>query len=187
MTTNNTSMTFWMRWKRGFSVLWWAGFTIFFPYFILLLPVWVGMTALEYVGEPWRDVLRIAILLVWFPALLILFPVMVFWIQTVYRLQMDPISIKEELASQLEPKIDALATHLGVRWEDHYFSHVCELLENGESTEARRYYHDHSGATWGQVDQALSNWRTTVVTDKLTILQKETLDEKQTPDDHHTT
>ncbi len=171
--TTHVRKNFWVRWKQGFSGMKVALVCFGFAYFCLYKPACIGLTALKDIPDPWGSALGQVFLFVLFAVGLIFLPVIV------SGLHMDPTSIQEELASQLEPKIDAVATKLGVQWDNHYISHVGDLLQNDKSTEARRYYHDRAGVTWDEVGQALSNWRVTVVTDKLTILQ-EALDEDRT-------
>jgi len=91
-------------------------------------------------------------------------------------------AIKEELATEIEGWIDEIAQAVGVQWEQHYISRVGKLLDSGQSADARRLYHDKSGVTWDEVDQAIANWPTTVIRYKLKILRQELCSNKGSTD-----
>lgn len=175
MTTQQTRPAFRVRWKRGFSTV----RCTFYTFWIVVVCLYPFAILIEHsqdaFSSPWQYIVEGG-LYVGFLAVACLVPVLV------YELKMDPVSITNQLATEVEPCIDAVADALGIDWNQHDISQIGALLENGKHSEARRMYHDHSGETWNQTDRALAAWQTSVVRCKIKALQATVEADKKSTD-----
>jgi hypothetical protein len=164
MVAQASSPGFWRLWKQGLFVLLRVYFLAFvFYYIVYVFPIYEYLV--DHVEPPAGQILGVVFVLGTFALLGLLLPLM--------AAAMFPNSKSErrQLLAEIELRIDALADSVGLQWESYYLSKVNELLAHGKSLEARRCYHDHSGAPWDEVDQALLDWPTTALKEKLRILE----------------
>ena len=164
MFTPSEDQRFWSRWKRGFFVLLRAYLLIAACYAVIYLPSLLAATGLGVLGQPWRAILGFAFFFGLLGVAIVYLPVLV------SGLQINPEPMSREFAAEIEPQIDLIGAELGVQWEDVYVQRVEDLLKQGQSAEARRLYHDHSGLSWDEVEPALASWHATSIRDKLKVL-----------------
>jgi hypothetical protein len=145
-------------WKQGFFALAYAYVTLL----IASIPFTIGRSALSLL-DSWPAV-EIIFGLVFLVTLVVVVPLLV------SKMGIDRQAAREQLVSALEPHVDRLAAQAGLSWEGHYLSEVAELLQKGETDQARKVYHDRAGVNWDQADQAMADWAGTVLAEKLKLL-----------------
>lgn len=166
MSINPTlKQTLWKRWKRGSGVLWRTILIVQVGACVVFLPAGLVGAVLVGVVAP-RELVSVLGFVTGLCMLVFVVPLGLSY------LRLDSESVREQQAWEIEPRIDALAKQLCVRWDDSYLGLVENLMEDGTILEARRLLRENSGMGWDEVDQGLANWTVCRMQQKIEIILK---------------
>lgn len=160
-----TRRTFWTFWRRGVLTMFNAGVAIAVPWALLVGGLDIVDQMMQRMPTPWSTIFGVGSALVLVAAWFIVAPV------HCARWPIEAISMRPQVAAELESDVDAVAASLGVQWEEEYVSQIERFLDSDELQEARKFYHDATERTWDEVNAGLKEWPADRLREKLAILR----------------